>query len=122
MPSTIRVRFDPADKLVFDIEVEAGQASIRSAQFRSICRLESALGLLHRLSESSAAPGVFRKLEATGLSEDGRRAQVTLQATLSAEQVAALLAQLNSARVVDERPETRRRSDVSGPLSQFHGH
>lgn len=122
MHCTIRVKFDSAHQLVLEIAAGVELGSILSTPFRSICRVESALGILHRLAISSEAAGMHLRPDAIGLHEPGKRSQVTLLQSLGPEQVALLLKQLRSAEVLDERPVARRRSDVSGPLRQFSSH
>ena len=99
-----------AGKVYFKIKCADGVSLATSAPFPTICRLEAALQTL----ASAAKQGWELSDGPSGsLVKVGRR-QVPLQEHLSLEAVSAVLQTVTAARIVDARPASRRRYDLSG--------
>lgn len=99
-----------AGKVCFEIKNAEGVSMATSTPFQTICRLEAALQAL-----VSAADHDWKLVTGpTGsLVKVGRR-QVPLREQLVPEAISALVQVATAARIVDERPASRRRYDLSG--------
>lgn len=100
MAGRIRIAAHEQGGLFFSIEDAQGRELERSAPHRSICRVESALARLLAEAESPRASN------ATGRPRHSE----------------AALAAARGAMVSDERPQGRRRTDLTGPLARFRSH
>lgn len=111
MAGRIRIAADENRGIFFSIEDARGHEVERSPSYRTICRVESALAKLLAATEQAAPASV-----ASVVSKETpkRRAQ---QPYSQAALVAA-----RDALVSDERPVGRRRTELSGPLTQFRLH
>jgi len=99
-----------AGKVCFKIRSADGTLLATSPSFPTICRLEAALQTLasaavHDWKLSTGPSGSLVKV--------GRR-QVPLREHLSLAAVSAVVQTVAAARIVDERPASRRRYDLSG--------
>lgn len=99
-----------AGKIYFKVKNADGMPLATSTPFLTVCRLEAALQTL-----ASAAVNDWKYV--TGPCESlikvGRR-RVPLRENLSLEAVSAVIQTATTARIVDERPASRRRYDLSG--------
>jgi hypothetical protein len=100
MAGRIRIAALEEGGLFFSIEDAQGRELERSAPYRSICRVESALASLLRAAEAATPPNT-------------RNSQRHSEAALAAAR---------GAMVSDERPQGRRRTDLTGPLARFRSH
>ena len=99
-----------ADKVCFVIKNAEGAPMATSIPFPTICRLEAALQAL-----ASAEVHDWRLVTgpAGSLVKVGRR-QVPLREQLVPEAISQLIQVVTTARILHERPASRRRYDLSG--------
>jgi hypothetical protein len=101
-----------ASAVTFEVRANNSAVLATSVPFDSICRLEAALGTLSaRTREDWRA--VERDGKTTVIVGEGRRG-VRLDGRLTTDQVAAVVATVADATIVDERPANRRRQDLTG--------
>jgi hypothetical protein len=114
MPNTIHIKAARSGELAFEIRDSLGALIALSGGYRTICRLESALSTLQ-----SITPGAYVAESGesqTKLGVTGSRKRVTFEGILPGPTVGTLLDRIAQARVVDERPVGRRRTDLTGRL------
>jgi hypothetical protein len=112
---TIRIRKEAPRRLVFEVLASTGTLLARSTPFATICKLEAGLSVL---TAAARAPEtvVVSSGSTTSVSPGGRRSRVVLEGELRPGQQRELLSGILEAAVVDDRPESERRADLSGPL------
>ncbi|MFT3953795.1 MAG: hypothetical protein QM722_05185 [Piscinibacter sp.] len=111
---TIRIKKDAPRCLVFEVASSSGGLLARSAPYASICKLEAGLTVLRAAAESAEAAAVETDGATTWVRPGDRRSRVALKGMLSTDLVAQVLAGLPSAVIVDDRPPSERRADLSG--------
>lgn len=99
-----------AGKLCFTIKSGNGTLLANSSPFPTICRLEAAL---QTLASAWVNDWKLSNGPSGSLVKVGRR-QVLLRGHLSLAGVSAVVQTATTARIVDERPASRRRYDLSG--------
>lgn len=113
---TIRIRREAPRRLVFEVLASTGTLLARSAPFATICKLEAGLSVLTAAARGAETAVVVSSGSTTSLSPGGRRSRVVLEGELRPVQQRELLAGILEAAVVDDRRESERRADLSGPL------
>lgn len=113
---TIRIKKDAPRCLVFEVMSWSGALLARSAPYASICKLEVGLTVLRAAAEAAEAATIDTDGSTTWVRPGGRRSRVALEGRLAADRISQLLAGLPLAAVVDDRPPSERRADLSGRL------
>ena len=121
MTHTIRIKKRGPRDLYFDVEGGTGHRIATSSPFDTICRLESGLAVLGDAAQNPVRAIVERDDETTSIGSSPGRKRVRFVGCLKDTGVRDLLSGVETARVVDERPEDQRRVDLSGRLSEV-GH
>jgi hypothetical protein len=114
MTHTIRIKKEAPRRLVFEVLSPSGTLLARSATFASICKLEAALSLLTAAGPAIESAAFGTEGETTWVRPGTRRSRMALEGSLPANRVAQLLTGIPSASVVDDRPPSERRADLSG--------
>lgn len=115
----VRIRSGKAGHVLFEVRGRAGEVLATSGPYPTICRLEAALA-----SMCAAVGTAWRTTPSSSdetLLQIGRR-RVSLQGPLTDGEVQLVIQAVAGARILDERPEARRRQDLTGLRCDFsHG-
>lgn len=115
----VRIRSSNAGHVHFEVRGRAGEVLATSAPYPTICRLEAALATM-RVAGGAAWRSTPSSSDET-LLQVGRR-RVSLQGTLTDDKVQLVIQAVAGARILDDRPEARRRQDLTGLRCDFsHG-
>jgi hypothetical protein len=121
MEHTFRIKKGGPRQLYFLVEHGAGHQIATSETFATICKLEAGLAVLLEAAQSPESVVIEHDAEVTSLGSAGRRARVRFRGRLTDDGISGLLRGAMTAALIDERPDGRRRADLSGPLCDF-GH
>lgn len=113
---TIRIKKEAPRRLVFEVLTSTGTLLARSTPFATICKLEAGLSILTAAARGPETPVVVVAGTTTSVTPGGRRSRVVLEGELRSARQRQLLAGILEAAVLDDRPESERRADLSGPL------
>jgi hypothetical protein len=113
---TVRIKKEAPRRLVFEVLASTGTLLARSTPFATICKLEAGLSVLTAAARGPEAAVVVNSGSTTSVTPGGRRSRVVLEGELHPGRQRQLLAGILDATVVDDRPESERRADLSGPL------
>jgi hypothetical protein len=113
---TIRIKKEAPRRLVFEVLDSTGTFLARSTPLTTICKLEARLSVLTAAARGPEAAVVVNSGRTTSVTPGGRRSRVVLEGELHPDRQRDLLAGIQDAAVVDHRPESERRADLSGPL------
>lgn len=116
MTHIVRIKKDAPRRLVFEIENSQGVLLARSASYTSICKLEAGLSVLTAAADKAEHAAINTDGETTWVRPEGRRTRVALDGQLGADLIAQVLLGVPSAMVIDDRPASERRADLSGQL------
>ncbi|WP_148210900.1 hypothetical protein [Methylibium petroleiphilum] len=109
--ASIVIRTGTPGTVVFEVMGSTGEVLAKSMPFPTICRLEAALA-----SMGAAVDGTWRATcgpEGGTLLLVGRR-RIPLHGTPSEAEVSLAIQVVAEARIIDLRPEGRRRQDLTG--------
>ena len=117
--TSVRIRSGNAGHTLFEVRGQAGEVLATSGPYPTICRLEAALA-----SMCAAGGTAWRTIPSSSeetLLQVGRR-RVSLQGTLTDGEVQVVIQAVAIARILDQRPEARRRQDLTSLRCDFsHG-
>lgn len=113
---TIRIKKEAPRRLVFEVLDSTSTLLARSAPFTTICKMEAGLSVLTAAARRPETAVVLNSGSTTSVTPGGRRSRVVLEGELHPGRQRQLLAGILDAAVVDDRPESERRADLSGPL------
>lgn len=116
MTHTIRIKKGGPRSLHFEVDSGAGRGIATSASFDTICLLEAGLSVLVQAAQSPSSVAVEFGAGTTSLGPSKRRMRVRFVGHLDADGIREVLAGALTAVVVDERPSSQRRANLSGRL------
>lgn len=120
MSSTIRIKRSGPGRLFFEVHSEGVVASLTSAHYSTICKMEAGLALLFAVARSPSALRVEPGEGATRIGLKDRRGRVTFVGRIPESLLLRAISTIASAQVVDDRPPEQRRTDISGRLCDLH--
>lgn len=119
MAQTIRVKRRGPQDLYFEVATGAGDPIATSSRFETICRLESGLAVLIAAAQNPERAVMEGDDETTSIGSSSNRKRVQFVGRLTNTLVLDLLSGVDKASVVDERPASQRRADLSGRLCEL---
>ena len=119
MTLTARSHFDLHGQLLLCFSASAGTPVLSLGPFRTVCRLEEAASRLLISARSGASMTLVRADERLFLTGSGQRWRLPVVQHSDDVALVALQASLPALQVVDLRPRSRKRFDLSGPLADL---
>jgi hypothetical protein len=116
MVNAIHIRSVGSSRLVYELRTSAGALVATSAEFPTICRLETGLAALLAASEAMDTVTIEREANLITLVPASGRGRVRLLGEVNETALRDALTGARSSSVVDDRPVGRRRTDLSGRL------
>jgi hypothetical protein len=119
MPPSLHIKAGAPSELWFELVGSDGAVIAATPCFRTICRLEDALSTFKVMLTSPAIAAVHHEDNRTAIRIEGSRRQIQFIGNLSDAAVTELLQLSPLTQVVDDRPEKRRRFEISGKLANL---
>jgi hypothetical protein len=116
MESTIQIKIDALSGLRLKLTRPDGLILAATQPFRTICRLEDALSTLAAILANPASAVTEQALNSTAIKAEGSRRRIHFEGALPEQVVNQILQLSPRSIVVDGRPPTRRRFELSGKL------
>lgn len=116
--TTVRVYNSP-NGIRFEIIDPKGSTFARSIEYRTICKLEDALRSLYKITAKPGAAVINDSGVMTLLSSNAVRCRLNLSTVTSIDQFSKGLECIPNAQVRDDRDQSRKRTDLSGPLKSL---
>jgi hypothetical protein len=116
--TTVRVYNSPSG-VRFEIIDPKGSTVARSIEYRTICKLEDGLRSLYKISARFETVVINNSGGMTLLSSNAIRCRLNLSTVTSIDQFSQELKCIPNAQVRDDRDQSRKRTNLSGPLKSL---
>lgn len=113
--TTVRV-YNSLNGIRFEIIDPKGSTVARSIEYRTICKLEDGLRSLYKIAAKPGAAAITDSGVLTLVASNATRCRLNLSTVTSIDQFSQGLKCIPNAQVRDDRDQSRKRTNLSGPL------
>ena len=115
----ICIKSENSEALWYEIKSGSAECVLRSRNFKTICQIETALAGLWEIARYPEAASIVQSSAKTEIVSLLSRRRVSLSDQVCTADLKSVLHGIPQAKVLDERPNDRRRTDLTGPLRKL---